>query len=145
MLETKSSHPSFSGNAQGQSKLYLQTGLTRSLLRDPQEFSSPQMPNDMSLPRIHSHPNPYASTYSNRRDSTSTYGYGPGLRAGGVPRLLKRLFKFPQMDFEVAVWEMTNLLVAPRKVFRNMYYHVGLPPAILSTPSSFTLEKMQRS
>ena len=35
-----------------------------------------------------------------------------------------RLFKFPQMDFEMAVWEMTSLLIAPKKVFRSIYYHV---------------------
>lgn len=34
-----------------------------------------------------------------------------------------RLFKFPQMDFELAVWEMTHLLIAPKKVFRSIYYH----------------------
>lgn len=35
-----------------------------------------------------------------------------------------RLFKFPQMDFEMAIWEMTSLLIAPKKVFRSIYYHV---------------------
>lgn len=35
-----------------------------------------------------------------------------------------RLFKFPQMDFEMAIWEMTSLLFAPKKVFRSIYYHV---------------------
>lgn len=34
-----------------------------------------------------------------------------------------RLFKFPQMDFEMAVWEMTQLLIAPKKVFKSIYYH----------------------
>jgi UNC-50 family len=34
-----------------------------------------------------------------------------------------RLFKFPQMDFELAVWEMTHLLIAPKKVFKSIYYH----------------------
>ncbi|PGG97827.1 hypothetical protein GX51_07139, partial [Blastomyces parvus] len=34
------------------------------------------------------------------------------------------LFKFPQMDFEMAIWEMTSLLIAPKKVFKSMYYHV---------------------
>lgn len=34
-----------------------------------------------------------------------------------------RLFKFPQMDFEMAIWEMTSLLIAPKKVFRSIYYH----------------------
>ena len=36
-----------------------------------------------------------------------------------------RLFKFPQMDFEMAIWEMSSLLIAPKKVFRSMYYHVS--------------------
>ncbi|KAK2799896.1 hypothetical protein FQN51_006497 [Onygenales sp. PD_10] len=28
------------------------------------------------------------------------------------------------MDFEMAIWEMTSLLIAPKKVFKSMYYHV---------------------
>jgi hypothetical protein len=27
------------------------------------------------------------------------------------------------MDFEMAIWEMTSLLLAPKKVFRSIYYH----------------------
>jgi hypothetical protein len=27
------------------------------------------------------------------------------------------------MDFEMAVWEMTHLLIAPKKVFKSIYYH----------------------
>lgn len=42
-----------------------------------------------------------------------------------MPRFFKRLFKFPQMDFEMAVWEMTSLIIAPKKVFRSIYYHVS--------------------
>jgi hypothetical protein len=26
---------------------------------------------------------------------------------------------------EQAVWEMTQLIIAPKKVFRNIYYHVS--------------------
>ena len=46
---------------------------------------------------------------------------------GGLTERAKhtRLFKFPQMDFEMAIWEMTRLLIAPKKVFRSIYYHVG--------------------
>ncbi|KAF1988310.1 UNC-50 [Aulographum hederae CBS 113979] len=36
-----------------------------------------------------------------------------------MPRFFKRLFKFPQMDFEMAIWEMTALIIAPKKVFRK--------------------------
>ena len=44
---------------------------------------------------------------------------------GADQSYLARLFKFPQMDFEMAIWEMTSLLIAPKKVFRSIYYHVG--------------------
>jgi len=40
-----------------------------------------------------------------------------------MPRFFKRLFKFPQMDFEMAIWEMTRLLWEPKRVFKSMYYH----------------------
>jgi hypothetical protein len=43
-----------------------------------------------------------------------------------MPRFFKRLFKFPQMDFEMAVWEMTSLIISPKKVFRSIYYHVRI-------------------
>ncbi|EMC99962.1 hypothetical protein BAUCODRAFT_145293 [Baudoinia panamericana UAMH 10762] len=39
-----------------------------------------------------------------------------------VPAFFRRLFKFTSMDFETAVWEMTHLVIAPKKVFRNIYY-----------------------
>lgn len=42
-----------------------------------------------------------------------------------MPRFFKRLFKFPQMDFEMAVRDMTSLIIEPKKVFRSIYYHVG--------------------
>lgn len=29
------------------------------------------------------------------------------------------------MDFEMAVWEVTSLLIAPKKVFKSIYYHVS--------------------
>lgn len=41
-----------------------------------------------------------------------------------MPRFFKRLFKFPQMDFEMAFWEIMSLIIAPKKVFRQIYYHV---------------------
>jgi hypothetical protein len=51
-----------------------------------------------------------------------------------------RLFKFPQMDFEMAIWEMTSLLIAPKKVFKSMYYHVSIPsfhPELERTAADF--------
>jgi UNC-50 family len=40
-----------------------------------------------------------------------------------MPRILRRAFKFPSMDFELAIWEMTNLILFPKRVFRSIYYH----------------------
>ncbi|CAD6588477.1 MAG: hypothetical protein CYPHOPRED_004416 [Cyphobasidiales sp. Tagirdzhanova-0007] len=37
--------------------------------------------------------------------------------------LLRRSANFKQMDFELAAWQMTYLFVAPRRVYRNVYYH----------------------
>lgn len=100
----------------------------------------------MSLPRQHQHANPYAPTITfpspssshhpsdSRRGSSSSGGGATPFR---LPRIFMRLFKFPQMDFELAVWEMTNLMMVPggpKKVVRGLWYHVKflfLPPPIL--------------
>ncbi|KAE9967395.1 hypothetical protein BLS_006401 [Venturia inaequalis] len=37
-----------------------------------------------------------------------------------MPRMLKRALKFPSMDFETAVWEMSSLLLRPTAVFKNI-------------------------
>ena len=37
-------------------------------------------------------------------------------------RYLRRLFKFRQMDFEFAAWQMVYLFTSPQKVFRNSLY-----------------------
>lgn len=66
----------------------------------------------ITLPRQNSNAS-FGSVRPPRRDSTIR-----------MPRFFKRLFKFPQMDFEMAIWEMWSLIIAPKKVFRSMYYHV---------------------
>ncbi|KAL1995393.1 hypothetical protein VTN49DRAFT_1580 [Thermomyces lanuginosus] len=63
-----------------------------------------------------------------RQSNQSSYGGSIGPASGSGPsvrigRVFKRMFKFPQMDFEMAIWEMTSLLFAPKKVFKSMYYH----------------------
>ncbi|KAF1352097.1 UNC-50 [Delphinella strobiligena] len=61
----------------------------------------------------------------NRQNSNATFGSVPPSRRDRtlrMPRFFKRLFKFPQMDFEMAIWEMTSLIIAPKKVFRSIYY-----------------------
>jgi len=47
-------------------------------------------------------------------------------RLGGaakVPVMFRRLFKFSQMDFELAAWQLTYLCIAPRRVYKNVYFH----------------------
>ncbi|XP_026474069.1 protein unc-50 homolog [Ctenocephalides felis] len=39
-----------------------------------------------------------------------------------IHRYVRRLFKFQQMDFEFAVWQMVYLFIAPQKVYRNFNY-----------------------
>lgn len=40
-----------------------------------------------------------------------------------VPVIIKRLFKSPKnLDFEIAMWDMVNLVFKPRKAFRSFYY-----------------------
>ncbi|KAI8642446.1 UNC-50 [Parasitella parasitica] len=44
-------------------------------------------------------------------------------RSSFMPLILTRLVRFTQMDFEFALWQMAYLLIAPRRVYRNIYYH----------------------
>lgn len=37
-------------------------------------------------------------------------------------KYLRRMFKFDQMDFEFALWQLIYLFVAPQKVYRNFQY-----------------------
>ncbi|KAG0035765.1 Protein unc-50 [Podila clonocystis] len=40
-----------------------------------------------------------------------------------VPLFLRRLFRFPHMDFQFALWQMVYLCISPRIVYRNIHYH----------------------
>jgi hypothetical protein len=42
------------------------------------------------------------------------------------------------MDFEMAIWEMTSLLLAPKKVFRSIYYHKQTKNTYHRADPSFT-------
>ncbi|KAK8847424.1 hypothetical protein IAR55_005282 [Kwoniella newhampshirensis] len=47
---------------------------------------------------------------------------GPrGVRS--LPLILRRLLKFRSMDFELAFWQLTYLVVAPRRVYKQTYHH----------------------
>ncbi|TBU29465.1 UNC-50-like protein [Dichomitus squalens] len=40
-----------------------------------------------------------------------------------VPVIFRRLHRFQQMDFEQAAWQLTYLCLAPKRVYRNVYFH----------------------
>lgn len=61
--------------------------------------------------------NPYSGAYS-----SGSFSERGSARRFNLGRLIKRLLKFPQMDFEIAGWEMLNLMVAPKKVWRQVWY-----------------------
>ncbi|GAA6009235.1 hypothetical protein JCM10207_004318 [Rhodosporidiobolus poonsookiae] len=67
------------------------------------------------------------TTRSGRAGSASpgmSNGNGfPRLSSGGFKTWLRRLSRWPQMDFELAVWQLCYLCIAPRRVYRNVYYH----------------------
>ncbi|KAG2421673.1 hypothetical protein HFD88_005649 [Aspergillus terreus] len=69
--------------------------------------------------------NPHISLPRQHASSATFGGTTPARRGSSIrmPRFFKRMFKFPQMDFEMAIWEMTSLLIAPKKVFKSIYYH----------------------
>ncbi|TFY59721.1 hypothetical protein EVJ58_g5603 [Rhodofomes roseus] len=52
---------------------------------------------------------------------------GPMRSAGSlsnrVPVMFRRLTRFQQMDFELAAWQLTYLCLAPKRVYRNVYFH----------------------
>ncbi|KAL2816822.1 UNC-50 [Aspergillus cavernicola] len=60
--------------------------------------------------------NPHISV-PRQHGSSPNFGGMPANRGSSIrmPRFFKRMFKFPQMDFEMAIWEMTSLLIAPKK------------------------------
>ncbi|OAV85413.1 hypothetical protein PTTG_30539 [Puccinia triticina 1-1 BBBD Race 1] len=66
----------------------------------------------------------------NLAPSVSLLPSGPFARPRSGPdrlkKLLSRLLKpsrWPTMDFELAAWQMSYLCIAPRRVYRNVYYH----------------------
>ncbi|XP_063366349.1 protein unc-50 homolog [Cydia amplana] len=73
-------------------------------------------------------PTPSTSSTYNFPRSTSPLpapaNYQPTTASAAVKRYkyLRRLFKFNQMDFEFAAWQMVYLFVSPQKVFRNFNY-----------------------
>ncbi|KAJ7322954.1 UNC-50 family-domain-containing protein [Mycena albidolilacea] len=47
----------------------------------------------------------------------------PSSSSPRIPVIFRRLHRFHQMDFELAAWQLTYLCIAPRRVYRNVYFH----------------------
>jgi UNC-50 family len=54
--------------------------------------------------------------------------------SSSLPLYVKRLFKFSQLDFEVSIWEMLTLMYNPRRVYKQIYYHVPQPSKSRANP-----------
>ncbi|KZT66657.1 UNC-50 protein [Daedalea quercina L-15889] len=46
-----------------------------------------------------------------------------GSLSNRIPVMFRRLIRFQQMDFELAAWQLTYLCLAPKRVYRNVYFH----------------------
>ncbi|KAF8880064.1 UNC-50-like protein [Infundibulicybe gibba] len=62
---------------------------------------------------------PTSASFRSPEDGGSA-GRSVGYR---VPVIFRRLHRFQQMDFELAAWQLTYLCLAPRRVYRNVYFH----------------------
>ncbi|KAF9788145.1 UNC-50 [Thelephora terrestris] len=51
------------------------------------------------------------------------YRSSSGGLSNNVPLIFRRLHRFQQMDFELAAWQLTYLCLAPKRVYRNVYFH----------------------
>ncbi|KAG7447016.1 UNC-50-like protein [Guyanagaster necrorhizus] len=60
-------------------------------------------------------------TYNGQQGPSTTRP--PGSISHRVPIIFRRLHRFQQMDFELAAWQLTYLCLAPRRVYRNVYFH----------------------
>jgi hypothetical protein len=80
----------------------------------------------ISIPRPTGGPSNFGGTTPARRNEIR------------MPRFFKRLFKFPSMDFEMAIWEILSLIISPKKVFRSIYYHKQTTKTYHRPDPSFT-------
>ncbi|XP_064637541.1 protein unc-50 homolog A-like [Lineus longissimus] len=90
--------------------------------------SPPMSPQPMSPPELSPPSSPSSSPFGGRP-------FGPPMSPNSArnhearhtasakrTKYLKRIFKFRQMDFEYAFWQMLYLFISPQKVYRNFQY-----------------------
>lgn len=56
---------------------------------------------------------------------------------------MRRLLKPPTLDFETAIWEICYLFIAPKKVYRQMYYRVCISILYLSSLLAHTNKSLE--
>ncbi|KAK9462604.1 UNC-50 [Lipomyces oligophaga] len=79
----------------------------------PAAFSSPPSPtSSISSARRHARFRGGQALYNNNSVSMR------------IPVVLRRLLKPPTLDFETAIWEVCYLFIAPKKVYRQIYYRI---------------------
>ncbi|CED85289.1 Uncharacterized conserved protein [Phaffia rhodozyma] len=64
--------------------------------------------------------NPPIRGYNSSPSSGSNFIRSPSVLTWSK---IRKMAKFGRMDFELAFWNLTYLCVAPRRVYRNVYYH----------------------
>ncbi|KAK9458035.1 UNC-50 family-domain-containing protein [Dipodascopsis uninucleata] len=76
-------------------------------------------------PSLSDSPPASISTSSRRRPRSNRSQSGPlkFTTSLKLPLVLRRLLKPPTLDFETAIWEICYLFIAPKKVYRQIYYH----------------------
>ncbi|KAK7202763.1 UNC-50 family-domain-containing protein [Myxozyma melibiosi] len=68
-------------------------------------------------------PSPTSSITSSRRyPRLNRSNTTPHIGSSRLPVVLRRLLKPPTLDFETAIWEICYLFIAPKKVYRQMYF-----------------------
>lgn len=66
--------------------------------------------------------NSYISTASSVFQDNNFIPRNKSSKLQNFKKMFKRLFKPNTLDFETAIWEMVNLIINPKKMYRSHYY-----------------------
>ncbi|RLV94715.1 Protein GMH1 [Spathaspora sp. JA1] len=61
--------------------------------------------------------------YTSNLPSANTISHGFTSKFRNLRVMIKRLFKPATLDFETAIWEIFNLIINPRKMYRSHYFY----------------------
>ncbi|ODV73198.1 Gmh1p [Cyberlindnera jadinii NRRL Y-1542] len=83
----------------------------------------PQSVDDLSSFRSGRSSVSSSTRYPNRSFGRANGNRFSHSRSFHVPIYIKRLFKPPTLDFDTAMWEIFYLVVSPKRVYKQLYYH----------------------